>query len=352
MDKGLKNNIIIGITTLALVWFFYSVRSILLPFILGGLIAYFLDGITTKFQNKIHSRKIASIIVITIFTLLILAFFIFIIPILLHQATQLVKDLTDYFSRNNEIISAKITRFMSYFNIADGADFKTYLSRYNKDMTGYFMSLLNNVLSTSMAFISLISLLIITPITAFYFLNEWNNIKDIIKSFLPKKHAKTIEKLFIEMDAVLSACVKGQLTVCVILGIFYATLLFFSGLKYGFLIGLLTGLASFIPYFGMFIGFFIAMIMTFYQFGFQLPHIIITIAIFVAGQILEGNFITPKLVGSKIGLHPLWVIFALFAGGTLWGFTGLLVALPIAGILGVLIKFYISKNFNYIRNEQ
>ena len=188
--------------------------------------------------------------------------------------------------------------------------------------------------------------------TTFYFLNEWNNIIKTIKIYIPKKNLKTTELLFRQIDSVLSACMKGQLNVCIILGLFYGTLLFLSGLKYGFLIGLLTGLASFIPYFGMFIGFFVAMIMTFYQFGFNTTHIIITLAIFLTGQILEGNFITPKLVGSKIKLHPLWIIFSLFAGGTLFGFVGLLIALPIAGVIGVLIRFYIKQKLKYIGYEQ
>ncbi len=351
MNSKIKDNIIITITITVLLLFFYSVRNILLPFILGGLIAYFLDNITTKLKNKIRNRNIASIIVITIFTVLILSFFIFIIPILIVQATELLKELANYLSKNNELISEKITKLMSYLKIDDGVNFKSYLSTYSKNMTGYLMGLLNNILSTSIAFINLLSLLIITPITAYYFLNEWSNIKKIIKSYLPKKHKATIENLIKEMDTVLSACLKGQFNVCCILAIFYGTLLMLSNLKYGFLIGLLTGLASFIPYFGMFIGFFIAMLMTFYQFGFQTSHILITIGIFISGQIIEGNFITPKLVGKKIGLHPLWIIFALFSGGTLFGFIGLLAALPIAGILGVLIKFYIKTNFKYIRDE-
>ncbi len=352
MDRDVKRNLIIAAAVFLLFYFLYSVRSILLPFILGGIIAYFLENLTTKLEKKIKSRRVASIIVIVLFTLLILMFFIFIIPVLLSQATELIKELASYLTKNNELISEKITKIMAYFDMGDEVDFKKYLAGYSKNITGYFMGLLNNVLSTSIAFISILSLLIITPVTAFYFLNEWNNIIEIIKLYIPKKNLKKTELLFRQIDSVLSACMKGQLNVCMILGLFYGTLLFLSGLKYGFLIGLLTGLASFIPYFGMFIGFFVAMIMTFYQFGFDTTHIIVTLAIFLMGQILEGNFITPKLVGSKIKLHPLWIIFALFAGGTLFGFTGLLIALPIAGVIGVLIRFYIKEKIKYIKYEQ
>ena len=204
------------------------------------------------------------------------------------------------------------------------------------------MSLLNKIVIKSLAFISIISLLIITPITAYHFLAEWNNIVATITSYIPKNRQIKAKYLFTEIDNVLSGCLKGQLNVCVILGLFYGTLLFFSGLKYGFVIGLLTGLASFIPYFGMFFGFAVGLIMTIYQFGFSIPHLFLTSIIFMLGQFLEGNFITPKLVGDKIKLHPLWIIFALFCGGSLFGFYGLILALPMAGIVGVLVRFYIK----------
>ena len=351
MDKDIKRNLIITTVIFLLFYFLYSVRNILLPFILGGIIAYFLGNLTTKLEKKIKSRKVASTIIILTFTFLILTFFIFIIPVLLTQATNLIKELAIFLTKNNDIISEKIAKIMAYFDMGEDVDFKAYLAGYSKNITGYFMGLLNNILSTSIAFISLLSLLIITPITAFYFLNEWNNIIRIIKKYIPKKNLRKTKILFKQIDSVLSACMKGQINVCIILALYYGTSLFFSGLRYGFLIGLLTGLASFIPYFGMFIGFSIAMIMTFYQFGFIASHIMITLIIFGFGQILEGNFVTPKLVGSKIKLHPLWIIFALFAGGTLCGFVGLLLALPVAGVIGVLVRFYIKEKMKSIKDE-
>lgn len=346
MDKTIKRNIFIGAVIIFLSYFLYSVRNILLPFVLGGLIAYFLGNITSKLEKKIKSRRIASIFFISIFTLVILMAFVFVVPILLEQAVQLIKELGAFLGKNNEVISEKVNKIVRYFDVEEELNIKKYLASYSSNITSYLMGTLNNILSTSIAFISLLSLIIITPVTAYYFLNEWNNIIRIIKLYMPRKNKKKIEELFREIDYVLSACLKGQVNVCIILGFFYGTLLALNGVKYGFLIGLLTGLASFIPYFGMFVGFFTAMIMSFYQFGFNSPHIVVTIVIFVLGQFLEGNFITPKLVGSKIRLHPLWIIFALFSGGTLFGFTGLLVALPIAGIIGVLVRFFIREKIN------
>jgi len=352
MEKRLKHNLIIGAMIFFLLYFLYSVRNILLPFVLGGIIAYLLGGLTTRLEKKIKSRKIASAIVVVLFTLIIITFFVFIIPVLLTQTTQLVRELANYFTKNNEVLSAKFAEITTYFNIGGEVDFKQYLAGYSKNITGYFMGLLNNILSTSIAFISLLSLLIITPVTAYYFLNEWNNIIATTKLYIPKNKFKKTELLFRQIDSVLAACIKGQINVCMILGLFYGFSLLLSGLRYGFVIGLFTGLASFMPYFGMFIGFFVAMVMTLYQFGFNTLHIIVTISIFLVGQILEGNFITPKLVGSKIKLHPLWIIFALFAGGTLFGFVGLLLALPIAGVVGVLTRFYIKEQIKHKNYEQ
>lgn len=352
MNKKIKNNIIIIAPIIISFIFLYIVRGILLPFILGAVIAYLMDGITTKLEKITKNRSLASLIIMIIFTFLVVSFFIFVIPILLTQTTDLIKELITHITKNNELILEKILKFMSFFKINDDADFKYYLSNYNKSITSYLIGILNKVLSSSVAFINVLYLIIMTPITSYYFLTELHNIKRTIIKLIPTKYSNTINVLFNEINKTLSGCLRGQLNVCCILAIFYSTLLMSSGLKYGFLIGLLTGLASFIPYFGMFVGFFVAILTALYQFGFETLHILMVLLIFGAGQIFEGNFITPKFVGKKIGLHPLWIIFALFAGGSMFGFIGLLSALPIAGVLGVLIKFYIKTSLKYIKNEQ
>ncbi|HSQ98179.1 MAG TPA: AI-2E family transporter [Rickettsiales bacterium] len=344
MDKSLKQKIILSTLLIFTLFFFYSVRNILLPFVLGGLIAYLLKNSVNKFGTKIKSKKLVATTFVSIFSILILLFFAFVIPVLLNQTAQMFKELANYITKNSDFLGDKITQTMQYFAInTDEINIKTYIANYSTNIAGYSINLLNGILSKSIAFISLISLLIITPITAYYFLMEWDNIMKHIYSYIPKSKQNTAKTLFKNIDSVLSGCLKGQLNVCGILGLFYGILLMLSGLKYGFIIGLLTGLASFIPYFGMLIGFATGLIMTLYQFGFDITHIILTSGIFIIGQILEGNFITPKLVGNKIHLHPLWIIFALFSGGTLFGFYGLLLALPIAGIIGVLIRFCIAQ---------
>lgn len=354
MSKSLKNNIILSILAICSLYFLYTVRSILLPFVLGIIIAYFLNKTTTKLEKVFfNSRKIASIFIITIFTTIIVILITLIIPIIVEQTFNLVKELLNYVKKDNSgVISNKIVALLEYFDIKDQIDFKKYIINYGNEISQHIMTFLNNLVSKSMAFINIISLLIITPITAYYFLNDWNIMLEKIKSFIPPKNKEKYIQLFRNINDVLYACVKEQLNVCLILSIFYGTLLKFTGLKYGFLIGFLTGIASFIPFIGMIFGFIAAMIMALYQFGLDIPFLLIVIGIFFAGQIIESNFLTPNLVGNKINLHPLWIIFALFAGGTLFGLLGMLFALPVASVLGVIVRFFIKEKIKYIKKNE
>ncbi len=352
MTKSSKNNVIIGVVSILLLLFLYSVRSILLPFFLGIIIAYFLNNTTGRLEKIFKSRKISTIFLITIFTTIVSLLFIFIVPTAIAQTFNLAKDLLTYINNNSELISQKIKETMEYLNINDNESFNTYIKNYTATANKYVITFFNNILSTSVAFINLMTLLTITPITAYYFLNDWNVMMRKIRLFIPPKNKDKVLELFKNIDTVLHACIKEQLNVCLILGLFYGTLLKFSGLKYGFLIGFLTGAFSFIPYIGMVFGFVIAMFMGLYQFGLDFSSLLIISAIFVSGQVLESNFLTPNMVGNKINLHPLWIIFALFCGGTLFGLKGMLFALPVASVMGVLIRFFIKEKIKYIKNEK
>ena len=179
-----------------------------------------------------------------------------------------------------------------------------------------------------MASVNLISLLLITPVVAFYMLRDWDKFIAKVRSLLPRKSKKSIEQQAREIDRTLAGFIRGQLSVCVILGSFYAVGLHLAGLALGLLVGFLVGTIS---------GFIISMALAFAQFDSLMP-IISVAAVFMVGQFLEGNFLTPKLVGDNVGLHPVWVMFALLAGGVLLGFLGLMIAVPVAAIIGVLIR--------------
>jgi predicted PurR-regulated permease PerM len=201
----------------------------------------------------------------------------------------------------------------------------------------------NAVLVSSLALIDFIVILAITPVVAFYLLLDWDAAVAKIDGWLPRRHAPTIRRLASEIDLVLAGFLRGQLLVCLILGVFYAFALMAIRLPYGFLVGLTAGLVSFIPYVGTFFGGALAIGIALFSFWGDPGWILATIGIFAFGQFVEGNFLTPKLIGASVGLHPVWLIFALAVFGSLFGFAGLLIAVPVAAALGVLGRFAVEQ---------
>jgi predicted PurR-regulated permease PerM len=193
-----------------------------------------------------------------------------------------------------------------------------------------------------MAIANLLSLFFITPVVTFYLLRDWDRIVAKIDALLPRQHAGVIRAQSREIDTTLAGFARGQATVCLILATYYATALMIAGLPFGLVVGMAAGLLTFIPYLGAIGGFVIAFGIALVNFdGWSGP--IAVAAIFAAGQVVEGNVLTPKLVGDRVGLHPVWIIFALLAGGTLFGFLGLLLAVPVSAGIGVLVRFALSR---------
>jgi predicted PurR-regulated permease PerM len=194
-----------------------------------------------------------------------------------------------------------------------------------------------------MAFVNLMSLLVVTPIVAFYLLADWDHIVARIDSLLPRDHADEVRDIARGIDAAMAGFIRGQGTVCLLLGVLYAVALSFAGLRFGLAIGLGAGLLSFIPFVGAILGGVLAIGVALVQFWPDVSSILIILAIFAAGQFIEGNFLSPKLVGGSIGLHPVWLMFALFAFGYVFGFAGLLLAVPLAAAAGVLVRHFIGR---------
>jgi len=192
------------------------------------------------------------------------------------------------------------------------------------------------------ALFNTISLLVVTPLVAFYLLRDWDRITAAVDGWLPRDHAPEIRGLARDIDGILAGFVRGQGTVCLFLAVFYGLGLHFVGLEFGLLVGLVTGAISFVPYFGMLIGMVTALGIAFVQFN-DWTGFAMVIGVFAAGQVIESFFLTPKLVGERVGLHPVWVIFALMAGGAVFGFTGVLMAVPVAATIGVLVRFVVAR---------
>jgi predicted PurR-regulated permease PerM len=199
------------------------------------------------------------------------------------------------------------------------------------------------VLSSAVSLVNVLVLIVIVPVVTFYLLLDWDNLVARIDALLPRDHAPTVRKLAAEIDRTLSSFVRGQGTVCLILGIYYAAALALVGLNFGLVVGFIAGALTFIPYVGALVGGVLAIGLALFQFWGDWWWIVAVWAIFQSGQFVEGNILTPNLVGSSVGLHPVWLIFALSAFGALFGFVGLLVAVPVAAIIGVLVRFGLDR---------
>jgi predicted PurR-regulated permease PerM len=203
--------------------------------------------------------------------------------------------------------------------------------------------LAQTLLSSAMSVVNAVIFIVVVPVVTFYMLLDWDRMVAKVDSWLPRDHAETVRAIARDIDRVLSGFVRGQVSVCLILGAFYSIALMLAGLKFGLIAGSIAGALTFIPYVGAIIGGVLAIGLALFEFWGDWLSIGIVAAIFAAGQFLEGNIITPKLVGTSVGLHPLWLLFALSAFGTLFGFLGMLVAVPVAAMLGVLARFFLDQ---------
>jgi predicted PurR-regulated permease PerM len=235
-----------------------------------------------------------------------------------------------------------VMRLEPYVGAEGVAEMRDMLAASSGDIVKWLGRFATGLVTQLEALANLMSLLLITPIVSFYLLRDWDDLVAKVDSWLPRAHLETIREQFREIDRTLAGFLRGQVTVCLILGAFYGIGLSLVGLDFGFIIGFATGLISFVPFFGMLIGFVVGLALAFAQFDSWLS-IGLVAAVFVAGQVIEGNFLTPKMVGERVGLHAVWVIFALLACGALFGFVGVLLAVPLAAVIGVLVRFGVAR---------
>ncbi|MFT7432761.1 MAG: putative PurR-regulated permease PerM [Alphaproteobacteria bacterium] len=324
----------------------YILSPILLPFVLGIIFAYLLAPVVEKLALKIKSRTLATLapLVIfmgSIFTVLAIGF-----PYVAEDISLFVKNIPTYAAWLEKALSSggAIHKLAVEYDIAfDKGAVQNYIYTYSDQIALAALDTIHQAALSAMAIFDALSLLIITPLVTYYLLHDWPKFTKSCKNLLPKDlrvgTVDTIKKL----DKALSAFLRGQLSVCLILGLFYGSALALYGLQMGFFIGLLTGILSFIPFIGMVLGLLFATVLAVmqYQVASINPYLVI-FAIFAVGQILEGFILTPKFVGKSTGLHPIWVIFAVMAGGELGGFLGMLIALPLATMLTILLPIAIK----------
>ncbi|MBE6468074.1 MAG: AI-2E family transporter [Alphaproteobacteria bacterium] len=343
MAKSENKNWIFWITLLVIfAALVYVLRSVLLPFVVGIIIGYLLDPLATRLEKLKINRTLATCLVLLLVAVILIPAFIALVGMIDEQLALFISAVPKYMEALSQKIEPIIANIQDNFPNFNQEKFREYLRGNMSNGLKLIGSLLRKLISGSYAVFNILSLVLITPIVTFYMLRDWNDFTKKVDSLLPKAYKKEIRTQAKEIDKIISSFIRGQLSVCVLLGTFYGVGLSFVGLDLGLLVGFIAGIISFIPYVGSIVGFITAMAIAFAQFNDWVP-IAQVVGVFAVGQFLEGNFLTPKLVGDSIGLHPVWVMFALLAGGVLLGFLGLMIAVPLAAVIGVLARFAISK---------
>lgn len=327
-----------SIGLLALVLALWLLGGVLLPFLAGLAIAYFLDPTADKLEAMGLSRVWATITIMLFAILVIVLLLVLLIPQLVQQAASLVAASPDYFQ---QLQAHLIERFPSLLDQQSGV--RQGLDSFVSGMRDKTGQLANALLASAFSVVDALIFMVVAPVVAFYMLLDWDRMVATVDGWVPRDHLDTVRQLARDVDRVLAGFVRGQLTVCLILGGFYSIALMLVGLQFGLIVGLVAGLLTFIPYVGSTIGGVLSIGLALYQFWGSPELIVVVAAIFVIGQTVEGNFLTPKLVGSSVQLHPVWLMFALTAFGSLMGFTGMLVAVPVAACIGVFSRFGLRK---------
>ena len=334
---------------LVVLWF---LGDVILPFVLGGAIAYFLDPVADRLERAGCTRAVSVTIISLVATLVFVLLFLLVIPTLVQQTASLIDTAPELFNR----LQAWLVTTMPSLMDADSAG-SQQLQSIGDAIRSKGGELVNGLLSSALGLINILVLLIVVPVVAFYMLLDWDNMTAKVDSMLPRDHVGTIRKIASDIDQTLASFIRGQGTVCLVLGTYYAIALMVAGLNFGLIVGLIAGLITFIPYIGALVGGILAIGLALFQFWGSVEirdgetvtyatnwlRIGIVAGIFGLGQFLEGNILTPKLVGGSIGLHPVWLLFALSVFGSLFGFVGMLVAVPVAAVIGVLTRYALEQ---------
>jgi predicted PurR-regulated permease PerM len=324
--------------------FVWTFRGVLLPFVAGLALAYLLDPVADRLERLGIGRLGATLLILFAFILNFVLFLMLVVPLVVRELTAFLLTLPSYVGQLQRIAIDRGGPLLEYFGgEAAGRDLERSIADMVTQGTGYMIALLGSLLAGGQALISVVSLLVVTPVVAFYLLVDWDRMIRTVDSWLPVRNRETIRHLAREIDRVLSGFVRGQATLCLILGGFYAIALTLIGLNFGALIGITAGFLSIIPYVGSLTGLILSVGVAIVQFWPDYFWIFMTLGIFVFGQIVEGNILSPKLLGHSVGVHPVWLMFALFAFGSVLGFVGLLLAVPLAAAVGVLTRFALQR---------
>ncbi len=329
--------------TAILILFLWMFRGILLPFVAGMVLAYLLDPLADRFEKWGTSRMLATSIILVLFIIVFVLALMLVIPLLGSQLSGLIERMPSYITRLQSLIASSDSTWLKRIIGEGGQTIQDNLNELLKQGASWLSTLFQQIWSSGKALLDILSLFVITPVVAFYLLYDWDRMVARVDEWLPRDHRDTIHQITEGINEAISGFVRGQGFLCLILGVFYAFSLTLAGLNFGLLIGLFAGFVSFIPYVGSLLGLVLSIGVALVQFWPDWIMIAVIAGIFVVGQFFEGNILQPKLVGKSVGLHPVWLMFALLAFGSLLGFTGMLIAVPAAAAIGVLVRFVLSR---------
>jgi predicted PurR-regulated permease PerM len=316
--------------------------DILFPFLVGMATAYMLDPAADRLERMRFSR-VAATSIITVIVFLVLALVVLILlPPLADQSARLATELPGYVEGLRDRLLPALTGLIERFSLATDLSATGMIKEQSGKAIEVFVGSVTGLLQSGVALLNLVALMFVTPIVTFYMLRDWDRMITSIRNLVPPDHLRSFDRLGEQIDEVLAGFIRGQGMVCAFLALFYGLGLWAAGLNYGLIIGILTGLVSFVPFIGMALGLVVGLSVAVFQFQ-DIWMIALVAGIFGLGQFIEGNLISPRLVGSRIHLHPVWVIFAVLAGTALFGLLGTLLAVPFAAVLGVLIRFWVER---------
>jgi len=343
-SMGLQRQIFFWLLVLVgFIAFLLVFSSILLPFLAGMALAYFLDPVADRLERLGLSRLMATIAILVAFVVVLALSLMIIVPLVVTQAAEFIQKMPGYITRLQEFLTDSQSTLLPDWLAGQMTTIKQNSAKLLEQGASFLGTLFQQIWNSGLALLNILSLFVITPVVAFYLLLDWDRMVDRVDSWIPRDYVEVVRQIARDMNTTIAGFVRGQGSLCVILGLYYGIGLSMVGLNFGLLIGLFAGMISFIPYVGSLVGLVLALGVALVQFWPDYVWILVVLAVFFSGQFLEGNILQPKLVGKSVGLHPVWLMFALLAFGALFGFVGLLVAVPAAAAIGVLVRFGIQR---------
>jgi len=319
-------------------------REVLLPFVAGLALAYLLNPLVNRLERLGLNRAVATLFILVTFYVGVIALLVVAIPTITTEIALLIEKVPTYIKRLQALLVDPSHPSLGKVLDVGIAQAEQSSSELASVGAGWLTEFLRSLWSGGRALLSIFSLLVVTPIITAYLVHDWNRLIAALDNFVPAAQRNTVRALAREIDGTIDAFLRGQGTICLILGIFYALALRTIGLDHGLLIGIVSGLLAFIPYFGSLTGLLLSLSVAAVQFGLTWTPILLILAIFLVGQSLADYALAPYLVGNKVHLNPVWLMFALFSFGYLFGFVGLLIAVPLAASIGVLLRFALRGN--------